>query len=294
VGRLALTATEDQNAADAGAAAYAHAMLENAASDGFVDPATRAAEVVEGNSIDGKAATQAQVTYTTGRFDFASRRFQQNGSPTNAVRASVAAQVNTLFAGVLGQRTARVTRTALAAYGGAHALQPTLPLAIGTCYFERFRDSEECGDLPTLTQIPDGRDNSCWTSLGSSTANANRIVSLLPEVCCQGGRCGGGELADPLAVGDRVNVTNGAVDVALRVLANCVQQGLRRWTVPVVECGRCNQSLAVVGFATIDITTVRTGRSRGIDLRASCAAAPGTSGVDADANFGTVTVALVE
>jgi hypothetical protein len=295
VGRLALTAGETQVAADAAAVAYARKMLRNEISGGFEDPEPYARGVLKQNWIDGEEATMANMEYAVGRFDFESRSFRPGGFPANAVRAEGTADVNNIVAGVFGDPTSAVNRFAVAAYGGASSVQPTLPIALGDCYFNKFQRTDDCSDLPVLQQVPDKDDNSCWTSLSSYSANASEAASMLPEECCQGGKCGGGDLPPPLAVGDEIDVLNGQANTLMQILDDCVRQGLTEFVIPIVECGKCNQEMEVVGFATIDIAAVRTqGGRKGIDLASICNSDVGGMGGGTNGNFGTMTVSLVQ
>jgi hypothetical protein len=295
VGRLAVTAGETQVAVDAASVAYARKMLRNEIDGGFDDPTNYATGVLKQNSIDGKEATMANVEYAVGRFDFQTRSFRPGGFPANAVRAEGTADVDNIVAGIFGDPTSSVNRFAVAAYGGASSVQPTLPIALGDCYFKKFQRSDDCSDLPVLEQVPDKEDNSCWTSLSAYSANADEAVSMLPEQCCQGGKCGGGELPPSLSVGDNIDVLNGQANTLMKVLADCVRQGLTEFVIPIVECGKCTRQMEVVGFATIDIADVRTqGGRKGIDLASICNSDVGGTGGGTHGNFGTMTVSLVQ
>ena len=293
--RLSVTAGETQIAADAGAVAYARRMLDNRIDGGSENPVPYANGVVAENSIDGQEATMADLQYDVGRFDFETRSFQRGGMPGNAVRAEGTADIRNIFAGVFGSHTSSVTRAAVAAFSGVTSIQATLPIAVGECYFEQFRRTDLCSDLPVLTQVPDDSDNSCWTSLGEDSASAKEAASMMPAQCCHGGKCGDGELPPPLSIGDQINIINGQVTDILMLLDDCVDQGLTEFVIPIIECGRCVQSMEVIGFATIDIAEVRsTGGNKGIDLNAICATSGGGTGGGIDDNFGMMTVSLVE
>jgi hypothetical protein len=295
VGRLALTAGETQVAVDVASVAYARRMLRNEIDGGFEDPHSYANGVLKENWIDGREATMANVEYAVGRFDFESRVFRPGGFPANAVRAEGRADVDNIVAGIFGDPTSSVNRFAVAAYGGASSVQPTLPIALGDCYFKKFQRSDDCSDLPVLQQVPDNEDNSCWTSLSAYAASASEATSMLPEQCCSGGNCGGGDLPPPLAVGDDIDVLNGQANTLMRVLADCVRQGLTEFVIPIVECGKCNQAMEVVGFATIDIADVRTqGGRKGIELASICNSDVSGMGGGTNGNFGTMTVSLVQ
>jgi hypothetical protein len=295
VGRLAFTATETQVVADAGAVAYAKTMLDNELNDATDNPFVAADQVVESNSIDGKSAIQAKVEYAVGRFDFDRREFRPGGFPSNAVRATGTATVDNIVAGVFGDHDSTVERFAVAAFGGAGRGRPTLPIAVGECYFKRFERSDNCSDLPRLRQVPEKAENSCWTSLRPTGANANEVTELLPAECCSGGKCGGGAMPPLVGVGDQINVLNGQANSILKILADCVDKGVQEYVIPIVECGKCNQLTSVVGFATVRMTRASDqGGDKGIDIGALCrtdgeGGAPGGGG-----NYGLQTLALVK
>lgn len=295
VGRLAFTATETQVVADAGAVAYAKTMLDNDVNDANDSPFVAADQVVEDNSIDGKSAIQAKVEYAVGRFDFDQRHFRPGGFPANAVRATGTATVDNIFAGIFGDYDSTVERFAVAAYGGAGQARPTLPIAVGDCYFKRFERSDSCSDLPRLQQVPEKAENSCWTSLRPVGANAQQVSQLLPAECCAGGKCGGGAISPLVSVGDQINVLNGQANSILQILADCVDKGVQEYVIPIVACGKCNQLTSVVGFAKVRMTRATDqGGDKGIDVEALCrkegeGGAPGGGG-----NYGLQTLALVE
>jgi len=293
VGRLAYTATETQVVADAGAVAYAKTMLENEVNDRDDSPFAAADQVVGVNSIDGKSGSDASVEYAVGRFDFDDREFRPGGVPANAVRATGAATVDNIFASMFGSDDSTVERMAVAAFGGAGQARPTLPIALGDCYFKRFERSDNCSDLPKLRQIPDGSNNSCWTSLVPTGANSSEIVDLLPAECCGGGTCGGGSLGPLVSVGDNINVVNGSLTKVLQVLADCVDKGFDEYVIPIVECGKCNRSAPVIGFATVHLASVDTRKGKSIDVDALCKTSGAGGAPGAGGNYGLKTLALV-
>lgn len=297
VGRLAYTATETQVVADASAVAYAKTMLDNEVGDTNQNPYVAADLVTDENSIDGKSASDAALDYAVGRYDFDTREFRPGGFPANAVRARGAVTVQNIFAGVFGKHEGRVERLAVAAFGGAGEARPTLPIAVGDCYFRRYERSDNCSDLPKLTQIPDQTDNSCWTSLRPTGANADEITSLLPSQCCAGGRCGGGVPGPLVKVGDLINVLNGQANSVLRILEDCVANGLTEFVIPIVECGKCNRVAPVVGFASVTLTKVTPqggSKKKGIDIDALCRIEPGGGAPGGGGNYGLKTLALVQ
>jgi hypothetical protein len=74
-------------------------------------------------------------------------------------------------------------------------------------------------------------------------------------------------------------------------LKDCVNQGINKFTVPIVSCsGNFNQSSTVTGFATIIVDSVNnTGNPKGLNLHAIYEDVVGPPG---GGNYGTYTVRL--
>jgi hypothetical protein len=294
VGRLAYTANETQVVADAGAVAYAKTMLDNDVNDTSDSPFVAADQVVGDNWIDGRSASLAKVEYAVGKFDFDTREFRPGGFPSNAVRATGSATIDNIFAGMFGTKTSTVQRLAVAAFGGAGEARPTLPVAVGDCYFKQFERSDNCSDLPKLQQVPDGSDNSCWTSLRATSANTSDVIDMLPADCCQGGTCGGGATSPMVSVGDQIKIVNGQNNQIMHILADCLAKGHEEWVIPIVQCGKCNQVAPVVGFATVRLTDVHDKGGKGLDVDALCRTESGGGAPGGGGNYGLKTLALVK
>jgi hypothetical protein len=286
LGRLAHTATEVQTVADVAATAGATAILGVGA-----DPVVEALSVVTQNRVEGAAAALLPSAVELGSYDFASGTFVAGRTPLNAVRATATATVQNLIATILGSPSSMVQKTATAAVTGVGSAAPMLPLVIGDCKFQAYQSSGSCVSLPGLRQAPNPNDDSAWTSLSSSAASAGTARKYLPTSCG-----GGGSVPPGLHVGYSVNRVSGSTTSLLQAVSRCARRGIRRYVVPIVACGppsQFSQAMPVVGFATIDVTSVRTsGARKGIDLGAICntTAAGGAGG----GNYGTETVALVD
>jgi hypothetical protein len=153
----------------------------------------------------------------------------------------------------------------------AASADPQFPLVLGDCLFDEFRSSGSCSDLPQLVLQPDGSD-SAWTTLGSGAASASDLIQFLPTTCCAGGQCGGGLSPPHLQTGGIINVINGASSTTLNIIADCFNDGLRTWVVPLASCGsHSSGSTPVTGFTTMVIAAVHTlGSQKGIDFHAIC------------------------
>src|SRR5262249_19033565 len=171
LGRLAMTATEAQNVADAAATAGAHALADNLS-------ATDVAHTVAGlNVLNGAGATADEVLVEEGNYVQGDGFVPVSGGETaTAVRATAHTTVHHIIAGVFGESfaTSDVSRVGVAGFTGPGAC-PTnycFPLCIGECDFPALEDcfnDESC--LPRLVQVPSTTDNTGWTGF-LSTANA--------------------------------------------------------------------------------------------------------------------------
>lgn len=286
LGRLALTATEVQTVADIAATAGAMALLNDD------NPVSNAQHVVHRNLVDGKRATISGDDLELGHYSWESRAFMPGGSPTDAVRATAHATVTNLVAGIWGDFTTTVTKTATAAFSGTSSQTVSLPIVVGECHFSAFETSHACSDLPTLTQVPSLPDNSGWTSLSDDPARTSETKDYLPE------KCGGEGLPPPaVQVGQLINVSGGQQASVLKIIDSCLKQGQDTYVIPIVPCPMYNQNMKVLGFATIVINSVKTtGKGqegyKHISLSSICnAQAPGPPG---GSDFGTSSVALVQ
>jgi hypothetical protein len=295
VSRLTDTATEVQTVADAGALSGASALLAGKSAY------TVAENVAQANQIDGKHAAFDAADIVTGYYNPTSHQFVAGGTPQDAVQATAHATVTTLWAAIFGGTTAPVTKQAVATYtprsNNSTPGTPTLPAAVGACFFTNFQTTGACSDLPTLTQVPNPTNNSGWTSLQTGVqANKGNISPFLPTVCgCAAGACAGGQQAPLVTTGEQtgVGVQNGQEAALLQLLAQCVANGVTKWVVPVVACGTFNGDMTVLGYATVTISSVvATGSPKGINMTSICNTT--TPGPPTNNNFGSGQVALAQ
>lgn len=292
-GHLGLSTNEVQIVADTAATAGARALQKNyyGASE---DPVAVAQAVVAENHLDDGAATISASDVEVGTYDWQTQSFSAGGASPNAVRATGRATVANMIAGILGAPTTDVERDAIAAYGGNGSARPVCPITIGICEFTQYQTSQNCSDLPELSQVPSPEDTSGWTSLGPFAASASQAIAYLPVACG-----GGGETPPTVRVGDMINVLNGQANSVLQTIRDCWQQGLlTECVIPIIDvpCGtQFNQAQPVVAFATFRVTSVSTGNSMGngmgIGMDGICMTdEPGAPG---GPDLGTTTMALV-
>ena len=290
-GHLGLSTNEVQIVADTAATAGARSLMRNASLGAGENPITVAQAVVAQNHVDDGSASIAASDIEIGTFDFTTRSFTAGGATPNAVHATGRATVANMVAGFFGDRTSDVTREAIAAYGGNTSARPICPIAVGLCEFQQYQTSQNCSNLPDLSQAPSATDTSGWTSLGTFSASASEAISYLPQACG-----GGGQPPPTVHVGSTINVLNGQADSILKTIEDCWKAGLlTECLVPIVNmpCDTSfNQARPVVAFATFKIASVTaTGKKKGIHLDGICNAdEPGAPG---GTDLGTFTMALV-
>lgn len=276
-GRVATVATEAQNAADIAALAGIRAVADDE------DPTTRANQVLSKNAIDGKTATPFLHTLQAGNLDV-DGNFTSGGTPTNAVRAEIVAEVDTVVLGSIGVPKATVTREAIATLAGMGSGVPTLPVALGDCHFDPGCDSQAC--MPYLSQVPDTTNNSAWTSFFVNNTNNGTVSNYIDSPCGDGN-------TQFLKVGDEINLNNGQSTPLLRDIECLVNNGMTTFVIPIVPCpGSYNQEKEVVGFAKIEIDyVIDQGSPKGIWLHGIYDGSPGSPG---GGNFGLNVVSLVK
>jgi Flp pilus assembly protein TadG len=249
IGRLAFTAAEVQTVADAAATAGAKAILDER------DPDADARAVGALNNIDGTPTASGDLDVLLGNFDFDSNAFAQGGTPINAVRAVGNREVTNIWASVVGSANTTVVKQATAAVGAPCSGRPTLPLALGDCYFPcecyTAEDCQQQGCLPTQTHDSTS-DNSAWTGYFDG-ANKDTILGYIPAPC------GGGLESPAIAIDDPIQITNGDL-TPLYAAIQCLvcEQNEREFLVPIIECpnGNFNQTQPVKGFATVTVNRI--------------------------------------
>ena len=273
-GRIAFTATEVQNVADAAATAGAQNLLEGGSATTAI---SQAQTVAAQNAVNGSGATVLPTQIDVGQYNYTTHSFE-NGNPPSAVQARPSVTVSNLFVGILGSSFANttVTKTAIAGFSGLGKAAATLPLAIGACNFPSLSSCfQTSGCLPSLTQVPSTTDNTGFTSFFDGSTSGPSITAYLPSAC------GGTKTPPVVNVGDSINLNSGQSNgQALKGVQDCVQKGFNKFLVPIVSCGgNFNQSSTVTGFATIIVdSVVATGTPKGVNLHAIFQEVQGTPG----------------
>ncbi len=276
-GRVAAVATEAQNAADIAALAAARAIADEE------DATGKAMQVLSTNKINALAAGAFLNSLTLGNLD-SNNLFMANGTPTNAVRARMVSQINTVLLGAIGYPNATVTREAVAAFGGLGAAVPTLPIVVGECNFITTCMHDSC--MPAMDSAPNTSNNSAWTGYFTGANNTN-IGNLMEEPAGLGN-------TTVVKVGDYVNLLNGGAQQPLLTKTQMLlDAGKTEFLIPVVDCtGSATQSKQVRGFAKVVIDYVKTvGNPKGIQMHTVYEATTGTPG---GGSFGLNVVTLAK
>lgn len=282
---ISVAANEVQLAADIAATAGARAQF--ARPQGI--PLSEAQKAIGVNKVDGKSLANSNlILFQLGNYQDPGG-FVPNGTPITAAKATVQTTINGNWMGGFSssKQSSVVTKTAIAAFKALGSAVPTLPVVLGECHFQGNCFSDSC--MPSLTQVPDPTDSSAFTSFFENSTGASNIAHYLDKDCLGDG------MKAFIKVGDIINVNNGQVN-AMAALKNikCMVEQLnrRKYLIPIVPCGRYNQTTKVLGFATIIIDQVKdSGSTKGLWLHGIYEDSPGTVG---GASFGTGTIGLVQ
>lgn len=271
IARLTDTSTEVQSAADSAALAAAQNLVDG----GDNTSATTAADTVASrNRADGRAPAAGNVALEFGSWSAATGYSTSAPAPPAsipAVQATVSMpNVQYLLASALGGSSTSVTKRAVAAYVCTGEAMPTAPITIGICQLQTYTQGQPCSaNGSTLTQVPNGSQNSCWT------ANAASAPEWLPPEC-------GGGTGPLLSVGDRLagnGLNNGQMVPILRAIRDCVDAGVHDYVIPIINCpiANCNNGTSlgdIVAFATMHIATSSdvdaNGPNKGITFTQVC------------------------
>src|SRR5262249_28313965 len=255
LGRISMVANETQNVADIAATAGATNLLNRGTA---TTARTDAQTVVAQNRLAGAAAAIDTADLQVGTYNPQTNTFTNGANPPDAVKATKTTTVQNLFAGFFGSSfvNSTVIRSATAGFTGPGKAAVTLPLVIGDCDFGPLKQctlDPTC--LPTLTQPPAPSNNTGWIK---------NDAPYYPAAC------GGPSTPTIVNVGDALTLQGGqGTGNWLRTVEDCFNQGIREFTVPIVSCDKSNfnQTGIVVGFATIDVTSiVDTTSAKGLNL----------------------------
>ena len=192
-----------------------------------------------------------------------------------------------------------VTKGAIAAIVGINAVAGNLPVTLCPSLLAQLQPGQTCVQDAVLQQmafVPNGTQNSCYTSLSPAPANADTFRNLLPP------ECGGLSTGRPVvSLGEDISLQNGGDSSFLMALKSCVASGVHDFVVPVVQCGNCTGTGQVTDFVTLHIAdpsqVVATGNTNHGIYNATQVcnnSLPGSSGTVNDGVFASRQVILVQ
>jgi Flp pilus assembly protein TadG len=292
VSRLTHTATEVQVAADAGALGAAVAYAKSANEGQSIQVGRNVASL---NFANGAQVPIEGVSIAPGNYDptrAVGDKFHQGDTPHNAFKATVTlTNVEYLTSTLISsQASTPVQKTAVAAPDCPSNGVANFPMTICDTYLTERQPGDQCSDQPRISQVvPTGGQAACWTSLGTGSASSSTFAGLLPQAC-------GGNGGKDVAIGDLIELQNGAVNSFLQTVQCCVLcKDQHKFTIPVVPCSDitgsngCNgQSAPVIGLATINIATYQDVLLTGGGTNNCSNIYPGCSGPSGDGKINNV------
>jgi hypothetical protein len=255
IGRISHTATEVQGIADSAAISGAIAVIRQGAGHATGAATTAAND----NRFDGKAfiaGTNALLNIEEGVWSPGSTPpFTAGGAPVNAVRATATGQnVKYITAPLIGiAPTSDIQKRAIAVIAAPSSLVATMPFAICSDVANGVSPQPPgpcaSGDGTVIKTLPDlqqqGQQNSCWTGLSGQHSGSHER-DLLPVAC--------GGTPETVSVGEIISLDNGQQNSVLKALQDCIDSGVHRFAVPVINNCQCSgTALPVTGFVEIQI-----------------------------------------
>jgi Flp pilus assembly protein TadG len=269
LGYVMSTRSEVQKAADASALAAASRLVQlYNDQNGNLNEAEMTAAAIEAanqsshsNTASNTSLSVASGDVQLGVWNPTNKTFTLGGAADemNAVKitmrrdGSTNGPISLFFGSVVGVSTVNVSAQAVSWFGSVGSVGEggvTLPLVIS-------QDAYVQGSDP-LTFHADGEDTSGWSTFFETGGGSSLVAAYIT-----------GETPIPaVKVGDQLNVYNGNMSNNLfQYMQGKVQENNGEWTVviPIVEGDKFNQTMKVVGFATMVITAVNTAPEKTIN-----------------------------
>ena len=195
------------------------------------------------NRVESANLITGEVTAEVGRWDYATKVFTPgNNSSANGVRVTTHRNnVQMFLAQVLGQTSKNMQATAVAVMDFANAVgKGSLPIAVNL---------PKIGNPNDVIEIRfgnDNTDNGGWFAI-EVNANASTLKDYIANDSCPA-----------MSIGDTLNLNNGQVDAALKLLAEELLTHPDGWVVllPEVSTPKYNQTDQIEAFVPIKITKV--------------------------------------
>jgi Flp pilus assembly protein TadG len=206
---------------------------------------TQALTTATKNRVDGANLTTGEVTVEVGRWNYATKTFTPgNNSSANGVRVTTRRNnVQMILAQILGQSSKNMSATAVAVMDFATAVgKGCIPIAVNQDY------AETPGVTVYIGFNPDPEDNGGWFAVDPDNVNASTLKDYIKN-----------DSVPPLNIGDIIDLQNGVVDAALKLLKDELALHPDGWVVmlPVVDTPKFNHTDQIDAFVPVKITEVK-------------------------------------
>jgi Flp pilus assembly protein TadG len=251
IAHLVAVKRELVKAAEAGALSGARALwpadLSTAASrdPSWSDGETKALATATKNGVGGANLSAGEITVEVGRWNYAAKLFTAgNNSSANAVRVTTRKDnVLMILAQIIGQAPRNMQATAVAVMDFATAVgKGTIPIAVNQDY------AQSPGLTVYIGFNPDPEDNGGWFAVDPDNVNASTLKDYIKN-----------DSVPPLHIGDTLDLQNGTVDAALKLLNDELALHPDGWVVllPVVDTPKFNHTDQIDSFVPVKITEVK-------------------------------------
>jgi Flp pilus assembly protein TadG len=206
---------------------------------------TKASATAKKNQVDGVNLATGEVTVEVGRWNYTTQTFTPgNNSSANGVRVTTRRnRVPMILAQVLGQAPRDMSASASAIMDFATAVgKGTIPIAV----------NQDFAQTPGITVYigfnPDPEDDGGWFAVTPDKVNAATLKDYITN-----------DSVPPLHIGDTIDLQNGVVDTALKLLADELANHPDGWVVllPVVDTPKFNHTDQVDAFVPVRITEIK-------------------------------------
>ncbi len=193
------------------------------------------------NKVEGVNLRFGEILVEAGRWNYATKTFTPgNNSSANGVRVTTRRNnIQMILAQVLGQGPKNISATAIAIMDFASAVgKGCLPIAVN------LDKALAPGDDVYIGFNPDPEDNGGWFAVCPDNVNASTLKDYIKN-----------DSVPPLHVGDTIDLQNGVVDSALKVLEDKLALHPDGWVVflPVVDTPKFNHTDQVDSFVAVEI-----------------------------------------